>query len=142
MHRAGLATLGRHQLAGLAATVVDYGSFVVLVELVHLWPEVATAIGAAAGGVTNFTLSRQVVFRASGGAGAVHGQAARYALVWLGSLLLNTLGVFLLYRLAHLNPLVSRLGTAVAVSLGWNFPLHRNFVFPRQPEDTTKTRPT
>jgi putative flippase GtrA len=135
--RAGLATLGRHQLAGLAATVVDYGSFVVLVELVHLWPEVATAIGAAAGGVTNFTLSRHVVFRGSGGAAS--GQAMRYALVWLGSLLLNTLGVFLLYRLAHLDPLVSRLGTAVAVSLGWNFPLHRNFVFPRQPEATTKT---
>ena len=67
MERAGLATLGRHQLAGLAATVVDYGSFVVLVELVHLWPEVATADRRRAGGaVTNFTLSRHLVFRGFG----------------------------------------------------------------------------
>jgi putative flippase GtrA len=136
MERAGLATLGRHQLAGLAAGVVDYGTFVVLVELVHLWPEAATPVGALLGAVTNFTLSRHVVFRGSGG--AVQGQMARYALVSFGSLLLNTLGVFLLFRLAGLNPIVARLGTAVAVSLAWNFPLHRNFVFPHQAEATTK----
>ena len=56
----------RHHVAAIAATVVDYGLMVGLRRgLAHLRPVPATAIGALAGAVTNFTLGRVFTYRAT-----------------------------------------------------------------------------
>lgn len=124
--------LARHQLGGLAAAVVDVGALVAVVEWRHGGPVLGTVVGASLGAATNFALSRRWVFPDHGG--TAPGQAARYALVSGASLGLNALGEYALAVLAGLPYLPARLAVAAAVSLLWNFPMHRWFVFPRRAE--------
>jgi putative flippase GtrA len=120
--------LGRHQASSLVATLVDYATMITLVETFHLAPTIATASGAGSGAVVNFTLGRLWTFRARGE--GPFRQALRYALVSLASLGLNTLGVFVATDVVGIHYLIARLGTGLAVSILWNYPLHRHYVFP------------
>jgi len=115
----------RHQLGALAATAVDFGTMTLLVSLLGVGAAAATACGAALGGLTNFILGRRWIFQASGPLGP---QAARYAAVSLGSLLLNTAGEGALVRLG-LHFFAARVLVAAAVSIFWNYPLQRRVVF-------------
>jgi putative flippase GtrA len=90
-------------------------------------PVPATAIGAACGAVTNFTLGRTWIFNAR--AGSLGGQAARYAVTSATSLGLNTLGEWLLHGVLGVPYVAARAVVAIVVSLGWNFPMQRWFVF-------------
>jgi putative flippase GtrA len=121
------ATLVRHQLGALVATAVDFAVMISLVHLVGMYPARATALSALAGAVTNFTLSRRWVFDRH--QGTVHAQALRYALVSLGSLLLNVAGEQLAIEVLDLDYVTGRVLVSLAVSILWNFPLHRRFVF-------------
>ncbi|HEX4447200.1 MAG TPA: GtrA family protein [Polyangiaceae bacterium] len=120
-------TLGRHQVGATAATLVDFGAMIGCVELLHISPTIATGVGAALGGFTNFLLGRAWVFRQH--SGRVHDQAIRYALVSGGGALLNTLGEHLVHDRAHIQYIVARAMVSIAVSLFWNFPMQREFVF-------------
>jgi putative flippase GtrA len=119
--------LGRHQIGGLVAGAVDFGVMILAVEACHASAVVGTAVGATLGAVTNFTLGRVWIFRhAQGGAG---GQGIRYALVSATSAGLNTLGEHFVHDVARVEYVLARVFVAVAVSLAWNFPMHRWFVF-------------
>jgi putative flippase GtrA len=121
------STLGRHQLGALAATAVDFATMIALVERFHLSPVTGTAVGASLGAATNFVLGRIWVFRQNAGHWAA--QAVRYALVAAASAALNALGEHLLHDLAGLEYVRARLLVSIAVSLLWNFPMQRRFVF-------------
>jgi putative flippase GtrA len=125
--RSLLALLGRHQIASLISTVVDFSMMVLSVEMLGMRPVVATAVGATCGAVTNFQLGRHFTFRVGGERPAP--QAARYALVSATSALLNTLGEYILHDLLGVQYLGARAMVAVLVSVLWNFPLQRHFVF-------------
>jgi putative flippase GtrA len=120
-------TLGRHQVGATAATVVDFGAMIFFVQAMGLAPVPATAIGAALGGITNFLLGRTWIFRQH--SGHVAGQAARYAMVSGAGAGWNALGEHLAHDRAHVQYVVARAMVAVAVSLLWNFPMQREFVF-------------
>jgi putative flippase GtrA len=122
-----LPTFARHQAGSLIATLVDFSTMIAVVRLLGLHPAVATAGGAAAGAVVNFLLGRYWIFpngRATAGASAV-----RYALVSLVSLGLNSAGEYVLVSVARMQYVLARLVVAVAVSIGWNFPMQRGFVY-------------
>ena len=128
MTRRPLLVLFHFQLASVAATVVDLGGFSLAVRL-GTSPVLATPIGALAGAVTSFLLNRQITFRFRARGGGLSRQAIRYLVVSAASLGLNTLGEGLLFGQLHLHFLVARILTSAAVGLGWNFPLHRSWVF-------------
>src|SRR5512140_465712 len=88
-------TLLRHQAGALSATAVDFTTMIACVHLAHLTPVQGTVVGAACGAITNLTLGRRWIFQAV----QCHagGQAARYALVSLASVLLNAAGEHLLH---------------------------------------------
>ena len=79
------------------------------------------------GAVTYFLLGRAWIFRRQSGHWAA--QAARYALVSAASAGLNTLGEHLVHDVARLQYLLARGLVALVVSLVWNFPMQRRFVF-------------
>jgi putative flippase GtrA len=120
-------TLGRHQLGSVIASAVDFGTMISCVEQLRLSPVAATAIGATLGGVTNFCLGRVWIFRVQSGRPEV--QAVRYALVAGASAGWNALGEHVVHNLAHVQYVVARAIVAIAVSLLWNFPMQRRFVF-------------
>jgi putative flippase GtrA len=120
-------TLGRHQIGAIVASGVDFGSMILCVEVFRLSPVAGTAIGATLGAVTNFGLGRAWVFRLQSGHPA-H-QALRYLMVSAASAGWNSLGEHLMHDLAHVQYVLARALVALAVSLLWNFPLQRRFVF-------------
>lgn len=121
------ATLLRHQAGSMVATAADYSVMIALVSLAGAPPALGTAAGAACGGVVNFLLGRRWIFRATQNRSAP--QAFRYALVSVGSLLLNTAGVQALTGPLHVHYVAVRVVVSLAVSLLWNFPMQRSFVF-------------
>jgi putative flippase GtrA len=120
-------TLGRHQLGAIAATLVDFATMIVLVESAGLPPEAATPLGAVLGAVTNFTLGRAWIFRRHTGHWAA--QASRYALVSAASAGWNTIGEQLVHGMGHVQYVAARAIVSFMVSLLWNFPMQRAFVF-------------
>jgi putative flippase GtrA len=121
-------TIAKHQAGALAATVVDFAIMIAGVQGLGLSPVTGTVAGAAVGAGVNFTLGRRWIFPTDDPA-RMHLQAVRYAAVSLTSLLLNALGEFVLHDLLRVQYVAARLVVAVAVSLAWNYPLHRAWVF-------------
>jgi putative flippase GtrA len=117
----------RHHATAIAATLVDYSGMVAAVELFHVRPVPATALGAFGGAVTNFTLNRYFTYRAQ--TDAIEGQIWRYALVSAASLALNTGGMWLFHDRLGIQYLAARIISSVLVSNGWNYPMQRFFVF-------------
>ena len=120
-------TLGRHQLGAVAATLVDFATMIALVEGARLSPEAATPVGAVVGAVTNFALGRAWIFPRHTGHWTA--QASRYALVSAASAGWNTLGEQVLHGMAHVQYVAARAIVSFLVSLLWNFPMQRAFVF-------------
>jgi putative flippase GtrA len=123
----GWRLLGRHQIGATAATVVDFGAMILCVEILGLAPVTATAIGATLGGITNFSLGRAWIFLRH--SGHVGGQALRYATVSAAGAAFNAMGEHLVHDRAHIQYVIARALVAIAVSLLWNFPMQREFVF-------------
>jgi putative flippase GtrA len=124
-----LSHLGRHQVASVLSTAVDFGTMVAAVELLRFSAEVGTAFGAACGAFTNFQLGRHFTFSVGARGDHVGLQALRYAGVSAASAGLNVLGEYGLHERLGIQYFWARTVVAVAVSLLWNFPLQRHFVF-------------
>jgi putative flippase GtrA len=119
--------LVKAQVAALLGTCVDFLVTIICVEMLHSWYVLATVLGNAAGGVTNFYLGRHYVFHAAQHSSPAQG--VRYFVVWLGSMLLNAAGVYLFTQVLHLNYLHSKIVVSLLVGIGFNYLLQRYFVF-------------
>ncbi len=122
-----LAAFKRHQVGSLVATAVDFATMSALVSGAGLPAAVATALGAAVGGVTNFSLGRHWIFRANDD--RLSPQLARYALVSGASLFLNAAGEYLLSDVLAVQYFAARVVVAAVVSVLWNFPVQRHYVY-------------
>jgi putative flippase GtrA len=121
------ARLSRSSVTSLLTTVLDFGSMIAVVELLHAGPTLATWIGTVVGSLSNFTINRLWAFRDSRVAGG-H-QFGRFLLVQAGSSTLNPLGVWLLTHFLGWDYKVCRLIVASVVALGWNYPMNHLLVF-------------
>jgi putative flippase GtrA len=119
--------LGKHQIASMVATGVDYLVMIAMVSVLGLTPVEGTVIGASTGALTNFTIGRHFTFQATHD--RAHGQLLRYALVSGVSLGLNALGEHLLAMQLGLQYVIARVIIGTLVSFAWNYPMHRYFVF-------------
>ena len=122
-----LPTFARHQAGSIIASVVDFSTMIACVRLLGWHPAVATAGGAAFGAAVNFLLGRHWIFPE--GRATATGSAVRYALVSLVSLGLNSAGEYVLVSIARVQYVLARVLVAIAVSVAWNFPMHRGFVY-------------
>ena len=114
-------------LTGLVATAVDFAVSAALARGLGVYYVHATWIGAVTGGVLNCIMNYRWVFHAEGCNKAL--VAVKYLLVWVGSILLNTGGTWLLTELVFEDFLVNKFITAILVAVFWNFQLQRNFVY-------------
>ena len=125
------------------ASWVDMGLSFVLFSVVNLTMYdgfFAKAIGAATGGVINCCINYKWTFRPEGCSKRT--VAVKYAMVWIGSLLLNSFGTALVTGFVSEIPVltewgiskdtvffVAQLAVSLVVSICWNFMLQRYFVF-------------
>ena len=120
--------LARHQVASGVATAADFALMTLLVELGAVAPATATLAGAFLGAFINFTLNRRYTFKTAEQSSA-RTEALRYGVVSAASAILNAGGEYIGTRWLDGPYLLVRVVVSVAVSLGWNLPLHRSWVF-------------
>ena len=117
----------RAQASAVIATLVDFGSLAIFVEFLHGYYALGVVCGAFMGAITNFTINRYWSFEAAHRSVPV--QMSKYFIVFIGSVLLNVVGVWALTEGLNLHYLGSKAVVALLVGLGYNYPLHRFFVF-------------
>ncbi|MDQ3276715.1 MAG: GtrA family protein [Bacteroidota bacterium] len=122
-----MTRFAKAQLASFIASSVDYFVTILCVEFLGFWYVAGSSTGTILGGMTNFSMGRQWVFK--GGERERHIQLFRYLLVWTGYLLLTTCGVYLLTHFGHFNYLVSKGSVSLFLAIAYNYPLQKRFVF-------------
>ncbi len=133
-------TLLRSSLSSQASSWTDMGVSFALFAWASLSPWLSTAIGALVGGIVNCVITYRFTFHATDC--PWRAVVVKFALVWVGSLLLNSSGTeaayHLLQRWTWLEEMgfkpdgyfaAARLGVSLVVSLAWNFLLQRYFVY-------------
>jgi len=121
-----MATFLKAQASSLTATAVDYLVTFLLQILFH-WSMPASILGTVSGGVVNFTMNRSWVFEAR--SKKIQSQAIRYILVWIGNLILVTVGVFVLIKWGGLDLMVAKIIVSLIVGFFYNYFLQKKFVF-------------
>ena len=137
-------TFMRSAVSSQAASWVDLGTSFVLFAWAGFAAATSTAVGAVAGGIINCIINYKFTFHAQGC--TWHSVAIKYAMVWLGSLSLNTFGTQEIYNLLNgwewLGEhgfttkgcfAAARLFVSLIVSWFWNFLLQRHFVYKNLP---------
>lgn len=140
----GLFMFLKASVSSQIASWIDMGLSFVLFAFVIPDAFIAKAIGAATGGVVNCSINYKWTFQPKGCSKRY--VAIKYAIVWTGSLLLNSFGTDiatnLLSRLAFLSDwgvtdkgcfMAAQLAVSLIVSIFWNFMLQRYFVFRNVP---------
>jgi putative flippase GtrA len=115
------------QASSLAATLVDYSTAILLKEVLGVWYIPANIAGNIAGGLTNFFVNRNWVFKKE--KGPVNLQAVKYILVWGGNMLLNTGGVWLLVNYKILDYVWAKMIVAIVIGFTYNYMIQKRFVF-------------
>jgi putative flippase GtrA len=122
-----LPTFGRHQIGSIVASIIDFSTMTLAVSALGLDAVVGTVIGAALGAAVNFSMGRYWIFAST--RDHPTGQVVRYAAVSAGSLVLNAVGEYELHDRLHIQYQLARLCVALGVSVLWNYPMQRHFVF-------------
>jgi len=122
-----IASFSRSQVSSCAATLIDYGVLLLLKEGLQFWYVTATACGALVGALVNFILNRHWSFQATHS--KIRHQALRYALVSVGSLILNTIGVYFFTEYIHIHYAISVVLISIMIGFLFNYPLHRHYVY-------------
>ena len=115
------------QITAQLATLCDFLVSILLYEVFGMWYVVATFIGAVSGGIVNCLLNYRFVFGSDGQKKRY--VAFKYLLVWTGSIVLNTLGTFIITELSGHHFIIAKAIVSVAVALLWNYQMQRFFVY-------------
>ena len=120
-------TFGKAQISAWIASVVDFAATIILAQYAELWYGYSTFIGAFMGGITNCIINYKWVFHPD----SINKRymAARYMMVWTGSILLNTFGTLTLTEATGVSFIIVKAAVAIAVAVMWNYQMQRLFVF-------------
>lgn len=148
----GIILFLKASVASQIASWVDMGMGIILSQLCGLDVKLSTALGAVTGGIINCSINYKWTFRAN--SCSVPAVVVKYAMVWLGSLLLNTYGTDFMTTVFQssttlaawgIKPAlcytVARVGTSLLVSIFWNFMLQRYFVYRYNTDRPVSRRP-
>jgi putative flippase GtrA len=122
-----MITFTKAQITSVLATGVDFVVTILLVQVAGAPYLPGSAAGTVSGGAVNFLISRNWVFNAQEKKWAA--QLPRFVLVWIGSMVLNVSGLYLLTHFAGINYLISKIVIAIGVAVFYNYVLQKRFVF-------------
>lgn len=128
-----MKTFLKANIASLAASFCDYLVTFILANFLGTAPVFASIIGTSIGGIVNFMIGRYWVFE-SADAPAFH-QGKRYFITWIGNLILNALGVYVLIEFFGIRLMIAKVLTSVAVAVGFNYPIQKRYVFKNIDDD-------
>jgi putative flippase GtrA len=115
------------QAASIIGSLLDYLTTIVLVELFGCWYFLANLTGNIVGGILQFTLSRYWVFK--GGNNNTLLQAAKFAIFFLGNIILSSVGIYMFTKYLRINYIISKTLTSVLLGISYNYIIQKKFVF-------------
>lgn len=127
-----MATFFKANIASIIASFFDYLVTVLLVTFFHVDVVVASVAGTVCGGILNFIIGRNWVFQSK--TTRVHVQATKYVIVWVGNLILNASGMYLLAKVAGIYYVIAKLIVSLIVGFGYNYVLQKRYVFKKPVE--------
>lgn len=122
-----MTTFLKANVASLIASLCDYLVTIIFTQFLKIDPVQSSIMGTVIGGIVNFLIGRHWVFKSS--TAPLFHQGKKYFLVWIGNLLLNALGVYLLIRIAGVYYIVSKVVTSITVAVAYNYPIQKRYVF-------------
>jgi len=124
----GFLQFFRYLFVGGVATVVDWGVLFVLTDFAHIYVLVSTSIAFLAGLVTNFLLSKQLVFKASEARMNPVMEFLSYALIGIIGLGITELIMILFTNHWRLHYMLSKVIATILV-LFWNYTARKFIVY-------------
>ena len=121
-------TFSKAQFSAQVATIADFSVSMLLAELFGIYYVWASFCGALSGGIVNCIVNYRWVFDDTREL-RKRAIAVKYAIVWSGSILLNTAGTYALTELSGQYFIFAKIIVAVCVALLWNYQLQRLFVY-------------
>lgn len=122
-----MITFIKANVSSTISTLIDYLVTVILINFFRVDVVMASATGTVCGGVVNFIIGRNWVFDAK--EPKVQKQVIRYVLVWIGNLLLNTGGMYVLTKIVEMHYMPAKILVLLVVGFGYNYTLQKKFVF-------------
>ena len=122
-----LTSFLKYNTVAIIATGVDFGVFVLLNNILNFWYVGATFTSAVIGGTTAFILNRNWVFKSIDK--KINFQILKYILVWVGSVFINTYGLYLLVENTNVSEIISKVIVTVSVGISYNFLMSKFFIF-------------
>ena len=122
-----MKTFFKANIASLTASFCDYLITIIFKEFLLAEAVRASIAGTIFGGVVNFLTGRHYVFRSFNASSFF--RARRYFFTWIGNLILNALGVYLLTDLGGVHYIIAKLSTSLTVAVAYNYPIQKKYVF-------------
>ena len=120
----------RYNASAMTASVFDFGITLFCKEILGIHYLVSVFLGALSGGIIAFTLGRNWTYLSKDEKPQTQG--AKYLIIWVGSILLNTFGVYFIAEVLGFGEehyIYWKVITATLVGAFYNFPMQRYFVF-------------
>lgn len=123
----GFISFLRYNIAAVIATAADFSTLLFFTEVLEVNYVLSTGLAATIGAVIAFTLGRYWAFVSTETKKST--QIAKYFIVATGSIVLNTLGVYLITNYLSQDYKVSKVIVAVLLAVAYNYPLSKNYTF-------------
>jgi len=120
----------RGQVSSAIATALDWGLMTALI-FAGVYYVIAAASGAVTGAITDFSIKKWWVFDAARRQ-SLEKQAAKYALVSGTAAALSATLSYGLVDGLHIQKNIGVIIASTIVGFGWNYPMHRLYVFPSE----------
>lgn len=131
----------RAQFSSQIASATDFSITILLAKLFNIYYVYATLIGSICGGIVNCIINYKWTFKTK--ECKKRHVLLKYGLVWIGSILLNTWGIYLMTEAISRNPWVqetlnpyidnlfvfSKIVVSLLVGFLWNYNMQRVFVY-------------
>jgi len=122
-----MRTFFKFQLSSFLSTVVDFSVTLILTENLKMLYITSSVIGYVTGGITNFFINKKWVFKTNNKKKIK--RVLLYAMVWIMSLLLNTLVLYLLTDIGKINYMYSKIIASLQVGIVFSFFAQMRIVF-------------
>lgn len=118
----------RYNVSAGTASLCDFLMLIFLSEILGIYYVTSTFFGALTGAIIAFILGRNWTFLNKDG--EVSSQGLKFLFVVSGSILLNTVGVYIFTELLLVpHYTISKVMVAGMIGIFYNFPMQRYFVF-------------
>lgn len=122
-----LLTFARAQLSAFVGGLVDFAVMILLTELAGVFYAYSILVGGIIGAGVNFSINKFWAF--GNQKSKARDQLIKFSLVVLGSILLKSSGTYFLTETLSIKYWIARLVVDAFVCFGFNYVLHRIWVF-------------